>query len=293
MPSLKVLVIGLIVGLFAGSMVGYNVAPKGIATTESEQLSQLEGQINAIQNQLQDLSSRLTTAEGRLATLDSSLAQLSQGLSNLDTELHNEILRIQNDVSALQIQISTIRNDITTIQNAIATIQTGIANLQSKIADLEARVVALESKKTVTVRIWFLSFDPDAQPPGGEDWLIDIKLENPAISGISSYVYGRTGHSRFVTPNYLDLSVDSTWMGANVKITIYAYWHLSDQLIDINPNPADGRTYLGATAVPDGARLILWYTIGTTTQGSVDGNDDGYLLDPYDAYLVYKIETLS
>ncbi|MGQ9469527.1 MAG: hypothetical protein ACUVTD_06870 [Nitrososphaerales archaeon] len=241
MLSLKVLAIGLTIGLSVGSMVGYNIAPKGIATTESGQLSQLEEQINALQNQLQALSSRLTTVESNLATFGGSLAQLSQDLSDLDTELHGEIMSIQNDISALLTQISTIQNDISTIQNAIATIQTKMINLQSKIADLEAKVIALESKRTITVRIWFLSFDPDRIPVNGEDYLIDVKLENPAISGISSYVYERTGHSRFVAPNYLDLSVDSTWMGATVKITIFAYWHLDDILIDINPNSADGR----------------------------------------------------
>lgn len=61
-------------------------------------------------------------------------------------------------------------------------------------------------------------------------------------------------------------------------------------VIDIDPDPAHGRT-IGTN--PNGGYLTLSYTIGTVLQGALNGNDDRLVLDEYDAYLAYRIETLT
>ena len=137
------------------------------------------------------------------------------------------------------------------------------------------------------IRINFVSFVPDATPPGGQDYLFDAEAEGPSV-----YAQARTGHSRFIKPRYLDLVVrnGTGFIGVQVIIKLYAYWHLDDVVIDIDPDPAHGRT-IGTD--PSGGYLTLSYTIGTVLQGTVNGNDDRYALDQYDAYLSYKIETLT
>jgi len=257
--------------------------------------------------EIQAISSDLTSLQNKLTTLNGSLTQISENLGDLDADLQREIVSIQanvsslatrisglrNNVSAIQKDISDIRTDITSlnsnvttfstqisnIQEDISTIQTLITNLQSNVSNLEARVSTLESKRSLVIRIWFLSFEPDSIPATGKDYLFDVKLSwGP---GIESYVYGRTGHSRFVAPNYIDLSANRTLMGSTVEITIYAYWHADDILIDINGDTAD-------------YHLVRTYQIGTIFQETVNGNNDnrGILLDPYDAIMTYKIETL-
>jgi len=230
--------------------------------------------------QIQAVNSDLISLQNRLTALNSSLTQLSKSLGDLDTDLQREIVNIQGNVSSLLIQISNIKSDISTIQSSIS-------DLQSKVASLETRVSTLEAERPITIRINFLSFVPDAVPPGGADYLFDAEVEGPGV-----YAQARTGHSRFIKPRYLDLVVrnGTRFIGTQVTIKLYAYWHLDDVVIDIDPNPAHGRT-IGTN--PSGGYLTLSYTIGTVLQGTVNGNDDGYVLDLYDAYLAYKIETLT
>lgn len=47
------------------------------------------------------------------------------------------------------------------------------------------------------IRISFLSFQPDAIPPSGKDYLIDVEVEGAGV-----YARGRNGHSRFIEPRY-------------------------------------------------------------------------------------------
>jgi len=255
--------------------------------------------------EIQAVNSDLAFLQNRLTTLNSSLTQLSDSLGDLDADLQREIVNIQanvsslatqisnlkNNVSAIQTDISNIRTDITNlksnvtslstqisnIQKDISAIQASISDIQSTVASLETRVSTLESKRPLVIRIWFLSFEPDNIPATGKDYLFDVKLSWGL--GIESYVYGRTGHSRFVAPNYLDLSVNRTLMGSTVEITIFAYWHADDILIDINGDTAD-------------CHLVRTYKIGTVFQETVNGNNDGIILDPYDATMTYKVETL-
>lgn len=268
-----------------------------------------------LNSEIQAVNSDLALLQNRLTTLNSSLTQLSDRLGDLDADLQREIVNIQANVSSLATQISNIRNNvsaiqadisnmqidvtslksnitslstqISNIQKDISAIQTSISDLQSKVVGLETRVSTLEAEKSIVIRINFVSFVPDATPPGGEDYLFDAEAEGPGV-----YAQARTGHSRFIKPRYLDLVIRNgmLFIGTQVTIKLYAYWHLDDVVIDIDPDPAHGRT-IGTN--PSGGYLTLSYTIGTVLQGTVNGNDDGYVLDLYDAYLAYKIETLT
>jgi len=268
-----------------------------------------------LNGEIQAVNSDLTLLQNTLTTLNSSLIQLSKALSDSDVDLQREIVNLQanvsslatqisnvrSNVSAIQKDISNIRMDITTLKSNVTTLSTQISNiqedisaiqvlisdLQSKVASLETRVSTLEAEKSIAIRINFLSFIPDVTPPGGEDYLFDAEAEGPGV-----YAQARTGHSRFIKPRYLDLVIrnGTRFVGIQVTIKLYAYWHLDDVVIDIDPDPAHGRT-IGTD--PSGGYLTLSYTIGTFLQGTVNGNDDGYALDQYDAYLSYKIETLT
>jgi len=240
--------------------------------------------------EIEDVNSDLAFLQNRLTMLNGSLAQLSSGLDGLGADLEQDIVDLEAHISSLSTQISDLRSNISSIQEDIVAVQTIIAELQTRLTAIETRVSTLESKRPLVVRIWFLSFEPDDIPVTGRDYLIDVKLS--WASGVKAYVYGRTGHSRFVVPNYLDLSVNRTLMGSTVQIAIFAYWHLDDYPIDIDPDPAHG-IVIFTPSYSSGASLSLQYTLGgSALEGSVDGNDDGFLLDLYDANFVYKIETL-
>jgi len=236
--------------------------------------------------EIETVNSDLTSLQNKLITLNTSLTKLSKSLSDLDSDLKLEIVNLQANVSSLSTQISGLRNDVSTIQNDISAIQISVSSLESQVSSLETRVSALEEDQSIAIRINFVSFIPDNTPPGGEDYLFDAEATGPNI-----YAQARTGHSRFIKPRYLDLVVRNgkQFIGAPVTIKLYAYWHLDDVVIDIDPDPAHGRT-IGTN--PSGGYLTLSYAIGTVLSGSVNGNDDGYALDLYDAYFAYKIETL-
>lgn len=139
-----------------------------------------------------------------------------------------------------------------------------------------------------TLKVRFLSFVPDSWIQN--DYILAVELEIPSVS---YYDEKRTDCSRYLSQiPPLEFSINGSWIELNAKVTIVARWHLDDVLIDINPNPADGRW--GPFYKPASA-LVLWYVIGANaTQGSADGKDDGYLLDyPHDAHIQYRVATLA
>jgi len=236
--------------------------------------------------EIETVNTELTSLQSKLTTLNTSLTKLSKSLSDLDSDLKQEIVNLQANVSSLSTQISGLRNDVSTIQSDISAIQISVSSLESQVSSLETRVSALEEDQSIAIRINFVNFIPDNTPPGGEDYLFDAEATGPNI-----YAQARTGHSRFIKPRYLDLVIRNgkQFIGVQVTIKLYAYWHLDDVVIDIDPDPDHGRT-IGTN--PSGGYLTLGYTIGTVPSGSVNGNDDGYALDLYDAYFAYKVETL-
>lgn len=238
-------------------------------------IGSLEYDVSSLTQQVSDIQSDLSTIQIQITDLQGDLSDVQVDIANL-----------QSDVTSLSTQISDIQNDISTIQSSILGLQGSVLLLQSDVSSLEDRVTALEMERAITIRVNFLSFVPDNSPPGGEDYLFDGE-----VVGTSIYAQDRTGHSRFIEPRYLDLVIENgtQFMGDQVAINIYAYWHLDDMVIDIDPDPAHGRT-IGTD--PNGGYLTLSYTIGSVLQGNIDGDDDGYLLDQYDAFLAYKVETL-
>jgi hypothetical protein len=122
------------------------------------------------------------------------------------------------------------------------------------------------------------------------DYILQVEFEVPSVS---QYESKRTPCARYLselTP--LEFNVQESWLNLSVKLTIAAFWHLDDVIIDINPNPADGHwTPYGKEA----SALVLSYTIGNAPmQRSADGNDDGYLSDlNNDAYIKLVVETLK
>ena len=185
--------------------------------------------------------------------------------------------------------LASLQAEVAGLRTRLDALEPRVATLEAQYADLAGRVALLESRRPLVVRVNFLTFTSDIVPPSGNDWLIDVELV-----GGSCAAQGRTGHSRYVVPRSLDLSLNrSLCSGAAVTVKLYAYWHLDDALIDIDPNAADGRCGLASPTNPAGCFLTLAYTVGTTLNGSADGNGDGYLLDAYDGQLQYRIETLS
>lgn len=237
--------------------------------------------IGNLQYDVSSLTAQVSDIQSDLSSIQTHITDLQGDLSDVQVDIDD----LQSDVTTLSTQISDIQNDISTIQSSIVDLQGSVLLLQSEVSSLEDRVTALEMERAITIRVNFLSFVPDNSPPGGEDYLFD----GEAV-GTDIYAQDRTGHSRFIEPRYLDLIVQNgtQFIGDQVTISIYAYWHLDDVVIDIDP--IEGPT-IGTN--PDGGYLTLTYTIGTVLQGSVDGNDDGFvLLDLYDAYFEYKVETL-
>ena len=137
-------------------------------------------------------------------------------------------------------------------------------------------------------KVRFLSFLADSWIQN--DYILSVELEIPSAS---YYGEKRTDCSRYLSQlPFLEFSIDDSWIGLDAKITIVARWHLDDVLIDINPNPADGRW---GPFNKQASALVLSYVIGATpVQGSADGKDDGYLLDyRHDAHIAYALETLQ
>ena len=243
-------------------------------------VSSLTIQVSDIQIDLSTINTQITDLQGDLSDVQVDVTNLQGDLSGVQVDVAN----LQSDVATLSAQITDIQNDISTLQSSIVNLQGAVMLLQADVSSLEDRVTALEMERAITIRVNFVSFVPDNVPPGGEDYLIDCEAV-----GTDIYAQARTGHSRFIEPTYLDLVIPDgvQFMGDQVTISIYAYWHLDDMVIDIDP--VDGPT-IGTD--PTGGYLSLTYTIGTVLQGAVDGNDDLRLLDLYDAYFEYEVETM-
>jgi hypothetical protein len=148
--------------------------------------------------------------------------------------------------------------------------------------------VAKASPESYSLRVRFLDFAPDRWIE--IDYILAAEFEIPSIG---HYDEKRTDCSRYLSQiPPLEFPLQESWIGLKVKLTIFARWHAVDALIDINPNPHDGRwTPQGKQA----SALIVWYDMGNAPmEGSADGNDDGYLTDlRNDAYIKFVVETLK
>jgi len=129
-----------------------------------------------------------------------------------------------------------------------------------------------------------------------DDYILQVEFEIPSVG---HYEAKRTPCGRYLsdlTP--LEFNVQEGWLNHSARFIIVAFWHLNDVIIDINPNPADGRWIPGAyfeEAAKKASALVISYKIGSDPmQRSADGNDDGYLADlNNDAYIKLVVETLK
>jgi hypothetical protein len=129
-----------------------------------------------------------------------------------------------------------------------------------------------------------------------DDYKIFVEFEIPSINHYESKQTPEVRYASELTP--LVFSIQESWLGLSARLTIVAFWHLNDVLIDINPNSADGRWMPGAwqqnPLAKKASALVLSYTIWAPMQRSADGNDDGYLTDlNNDAYIKLAVETLK
>jgi len=129
-----------------------------------------------------------------------------------------------------------------------------------------------------------------------DDYKIFVEFDIPSINHYESKQTPEVRYASKLTP--LTFSIQEFWLGLSARLTIVAFWHLNDVIIDINPNPVDGRWIPGAyfeEAAKKASALVISYTIGNEPmQFSADGNDDGYILDgTNDAYIKFVVETLK
>jgi len=168
------------------------------------------------------------------------------------------------------------------------TLKMGILILAVSIACLSRGGHMGHASSDFSVRVRFLSFVPDRWVE--IDYILAVELEIPSVS---YYDEKRTDCSRYLSQiPPLEFPCEDSWTGLNARLTVFARWHAIDAIIDINPNPQDGRwTPQGKQA----SALVVWFIIGSDPmQGSADGNDDGYLSDlRNDAFIKYVVETLK
>jgi len=170
----------------------------------------------------------------------------------------------------------------------------GVALLTVAVVSASTVHVAKASPESYSLRVRWLDFVHEKLVM--DDYILQAEFEVPSVG---HYEAKRTPCSRYVsdlTP--LEFNIQESWLGLPARLTIVAFWHLDDVIIDINPNPADGRWIPGAyfnEAAKKASALVLYYTIGTEPiQRSADGNDDGYLADlNNDAYIKFVVETLK
>ena len=138
-----------------------------------------------------------------------------------------------------------------------------------------------------SVRVNWLSFTDEKTV--ADDHILQVILEIPSVG---YYDAKRTHCSRHLSKfPPLKFDVLESWLGESAKLTVIAYWHLDDVLIDINPSQNDGFwTPFGKTA----SAKVVWYTIGgSQLLVEADGDDDLYLADLYnDGRIKFVVETL-
>jgi len=257
-------------------------ANEDIVTIQNN-ISSFQQAIAGLQNQFVAAQSRLNTTENGLNDVQTQMESLSEVLSSVEanvSELADKVLvltanatQISEDLADLKSTMNTIQGDVSSLKTSMQTVQTQIAtilmdlsSLQTKMSELEGRIDTLNQSKSTVIRVNIEAFVPNRRPPGealtGEDWLIDCRV---ALLNGTVLTVSRTGHSRFFGPRYLDSSIlgiqRNQIIGQQVKITLVAYWHLSDTCIDINPNTHWPENW-GRWAHDENA-LVLYYTVGT------------------------------
>jgi len=163
----------------------------------------------------------------------------------------------------------------------------GIALLTVAIVSASTVHVAKASPESYSLRVRWLAFVHEKELM--YDYIFEVEFRVPSVG---HYDAKRTPSSRYLEEHPpLTFDIQESWLNLSATLTIIAFWHADDVIIDINPDPADGRwTPFGKEA----SALVVSYTIWAPMQCSADGNDDGYLTDlRNDAYIKFVVETLK
>jgi hypothetical protein len=126
-----------------------------------------------------------------------------------------------------------------------------------------------------------------------DDYKIFVEFEIPSINHYESKQTPEVRYASQLTP--LIFNIQESWLNLSAKLTVVAFWHLNDVIIDINPNPADGHWTPGLIGLGKKASaLVISYKIWAPAQFSANGEDDGYIADlNNDAYIKLVVETLK
>jgi len=291
----------------------------------NENMSTLQNNISSFQQAISDLRGQMNATEDGVHDVESEMESISEGISATETEvteLSERILvvasnatQIIEDLGIIQSDISTLKGNMQNVQTQVAgilydlsTLETKVSLLESRTNELENRVDALNSTDKIVVRVNFLEFTIldtlTIPPPLPADYLFDVGLYILTENGQYQYpsvASARSGHSRFVRPTYVELTMRNgseyngeplfIHLGDEVHVYIVAYYHLDDAVLDIQPDPFYGPQSIAAPWNEAGSQLWIPYSTGTVKSGSANGEGDGFLADTRDAYLRYKIET--
>lgn len=224
--------------------------------TIQENISSLGGTVGTVQGDLEKAQTQIATAQAQMTSLSENITSIQtqvtqiiddvNGLATNVTKITNDARSLENDITALQNDVSTLKTQMISVQAQVAIVLTDISNIQATTSSLQSEIADLNASKSTVIRVWIRSLTTSdlfgSSVPNnllsymsGVDWLIDAQVTwNGSVISQS-----RTGHSRFFTPEYVDLSVlginRTQLLGQNVLIELVAYWHAQDAVIDINP----------------------------------------------------------
>lgn len=81
MKSLKIGIVGTLIGLLVGVVLGYSISP----FLQTIQTQNLQNQINALQSQISQKESQIQTLQNQISEKDSQIQTLQQQVSELET----------------------------------------------------------------------------------------------------------------------------------------------------------------------------------------------------------------
>jgi septal ring factor EnvC (AmiA/AmiB activator) len=282
---------------------------QGIAELQGQFVA-MQNQLNTTENGLHNVQSQMESLSEEVSAVETDVSELSQKILVLAanaTQVNEDVSTIQSDVSMLTTNMQSVQTQVASILYDLSIIEAKVSLLESRTTELENQVNALNSTDKIVVRVSFLEFTIldtlTIPPPLPADYLFDVGvyiIENGERQ-YPSVASARSGHSRFIRPTYVELTIRngseykgeplSIHPGDEVAVYIVAYYHLDDATLDIQPDASWGPQPIGEPWKESGSQLFILYSIGTVKSGSVNGEDDGYLTDHRDAYLQYKIET--
>jgi len=229
----------------------------------------------------------ITKKDLKIITLESQNNQLQVWLQNNITYYESQISILNSQIKDLQSWLNGLQSRVVSLEGESSSMKEEIQRIDSKIMELETSLRDLRTSLGRKVRVQFTRFEHEKF--GQTDYILQVEFEIPTIG---CYDAKRTPCSRYLSNlPYLEFDIKSEWIRQTARITIVAFWHLDDVIIDVNPNRADGPwTEFGKKA----SALVIEYVLGSQKIIVIsDGNNDGFIVDANnDAYIELSIETL-